>query len=180
MKVGSRVSHLFLRWLTVSLTGACLTLCTARADVLTFEAYMDPSQEIPPHNTPGYGDATLTLDTTSGFVTNVNGSFSDLLAGATRVSLNDAGYGTNGPTIFTFSLDGSAGLTSGTFGGYGTLTSGQITDMLNSNTYINISDSVYPSGEIRGQLILVPEPSTVALACLGLAGLFVVRRWPAL
>ena len=92
------------------------------------------------------------------------------------MSLSDAGYGTNGPTIFTFSLDGSAGATSGTFGGYGTLTSGQITDMLNSNTYINVRDSVYPSGEIRGQLILVPEPSTVALACLGLAGLFVFRR----
>ena len=83
MKVGSRVGRLPLQWLTVSLTGACLVLCTARADVVTFEANMDPSQEIPPHNTPGYGDATLTLDTSSGFITNVDGSFSDLLGGAT-------------------------------------------------------------------------------------------------
>ena len=137
---------------------------------------MDPSQELPPHNTPAYGDATLTLDTSSGLVTNVDGSFSSLLGGVTQVSLSDAGYGTNGPTIFTFSLDGSAGQTSGTFGGGGTLTSGQITDMLNSNIYINVRDSVYPSGEIRGQLIFVPEPSTVVMVCLGLAGILALRR----
>ena len=83
MKIWSRVTFIPLLWLTISFTGMCLALSTAHADVLTFEADMDPSQEIPPHNTPGYGDATLTLDTSSGFITNVDGSFSDLLGGAT-------------------------------------------------------------------------------------------------
>jgi len=31
------------------------------------------------------------------------------------------------------------------------------------NTYINITDSVFPSGEIRGQILAVPEPGSFAV-----------------
>ena len=84
--------------------------------------------------------------------------------------------GANGPTIFTFNLD-TPGNTSGTFSGSGTLTAGQITDLNNGNLYINITDPVYPSGEIRGQIETVPEPATMALMGLGpLVGAFLLRR----
>jgi hypothetical protein len=37
--------------------------------------------------------------------------------------------------------------------------------------YMNVHDSTFPGGEIRGQLLLVPEPSTVALLALGVGGI---------
>jgi hypothetical protein len=42
--------------------------------------------------------------------------------------------------------------------------------------YMNVHTSTFPGGEIRGQLLLVPEPSVGALAGLG-AGLMLVWRW---
>ena len=166
-----------LKWLAVPLLGACFLISTARADILTFGVELDPFQEVPPHNTPGYGDADLTLDDVSGYVsiTLGTGVYADLLAGASTVRLQDAAVGANGPTIFTFNLD-TPGNTTGTFSGGGTLTAGQVTDMINTNTYINITDPVYPSGEIRGQIILIPEPMSAALVCLGLAGFLALRR----
>ena len=52
-----------------------------------------------------------------------------------------------------------------------------MTDMLAGNTYINIADSVFPSGEIRGQLhVVAPEPSSIVLAGLAAIGLLAAAR----
>jgi hypothetical protein len=140
----------------------------------SYIANLDPFQEVPPHNTPGYGYADLTLSGTTFSIDAGTGSYADLLAGATTVRLQDAAVGANGPTLFLFNLD-TPGNTSGTFSGSGTLTALQITDLQNGNLYINISDSVFPSGEIRGQ-IEVPEPATMALLGAGSLVLVAVRR----
>jgi hypothetical protein len=145
------------------------------ADLVSLDANLDPFQEVPPHNTPGYGSADFTLDTSTGILS-INagtGIYADLLAGASTVRLQDAAVGANGPTQFTFTLD-TPGNTSGTFSGSGTLVGGAITDALNGNTYINITDSVYPSGEIRGQIFVVPEPASLSL--LAGMGLLALRR----
>jgi hypothetical protein len=148
----------------------------ASAQSYQLDANLDPFQEVPPHNTPGFGSADLTLNAGTGFVS-INagtGIYADLLAGATVVRLQDAAVGANGPTLFTFTLD-TPGNTSGTFSGsVGALTAGQITDVINGNTYLNISDSVFPSGEIRGQILAVPEPGSLAI--LAGMGLLAMRR----
>ena len=46
-----------------------------------------------------------------------------------------------------------------------------------SGLYINFHNGIYPDGEIRGQLVPVPEPETYAtLAGLGLIGFGFWRR----
>ena len=136
------------------------------AQAQSYEVELDPFQEVPPHNTPGYGSADFTLSGTTLSVDVGTGVYNDLLAGASTVRLQDAAVGVNGPTIFTFNLD-TPGNTSGTFSSSGTLTAGQITDLNAGNLYVNITDPVFPSGEIRGQLEAVPEPSTLALLGAG-------------
>jgi hypothetical protein len=142
----------------------------------TYTANLDPFQEVPPHNTPGYGSADLTLLGTNLVISANTGIYADLLAGATTVRVQDAAVGANGPTIFLFTLD-TPGNTSGTFSGQGTLTAAQINDLNAGNLYINIADSVFPSGEIRGQIEPTPEPTTVALMGAGLlSALLALRR----
>jgi hypothetical protein len=145
------------------------------AQVVHFDVYLDPFQEVPPHNTPAYGSADLTLDVAAAKVSvdAGTGNYADLLAGATSVRIQDAAVGMNGPTIVSLTLD-TPGNTTGTFSGSGTLTPTQITDMLAGNTYINIADSVFPSGELRGQI--VPEPGSLAL--LAATSLLAMRRRP--
>lgn len=159
---------------------AVTTLCIASpAAAALLEANLDPFQEVPPHNTPGFGGADAELDTTTGAfsITAGTGLYADLLAGATTVRLQDAAVGVNGPTISLLTLD-TPGNTSGTFSGTATLTAPQITDALAGNLYINIADSVFPSGEIRGQLLSVsaPEPSSMVLAAFAALGLLMAAR----
>jgi hypothetical protein len=51
----------------------------------------------------------------------------------------------------------------------------QLLDLNNGLWYFNIHSSSFGGGEIRGQILPVPEPSTLALIGLGLGGLLVQR-----
>ncbi|HTU27060.1 MAG TPA: CHRD domain-containing protein [Pirellulales bacterium] len=152
---------------------------SALAAIITLEAELDPFQEVPPHNTPAYGSVEATLDTTSGAFSIVagTGQYADLLGGSSSVRLSDGAAGANGPTISLLVLD-DPGATTGTFSGSASpnLTMAQITDAMAGNTYINIADSVYPSGELRGQLTVTPEPSSLVLAAMAAVGLLVAAR----
>ena len=148
---------------------------SASAALYHFDVNMDPFQEVPPHNTPAYGSADFTFDSSSNTlsVDAGSGQYADLLAGSTTVRLQDAAPGSNGPTVFLLTLD-SPGNTTGTFSGSGTLTAPQFNDLTAGSLYVNIADSVFPSGEIRGQLTSVPEPTS--LTALAAVGLLSIRR----
>src|SRR5262245_15720689 len=51
-----------------------------------------------------------------------------------------------------------------------------VAGLLNGQTYLNIHTSMFPGGEIRGQLSPVPEPSSMVLLGSGLVGFIVMRR----
>jgi hypothetical protein len=51
----------------------------------------------------------------------------------------------------------------------------QVAQLNNEEWYFNIHTSTFGGGEIRGQILPVPEPSVLALTALGLGGLIVWR-----
>ena len=176
MRVHSLSEGLSFRWAVIPLIGACLVGASASAAILTFDANLDGLQETPPNASPAFGFCELTLNDVSGLVTITTGTYQDLLGGSTGVHIHGlAGPGVPAPIIIALTLD-QPGATTGTFSGSGTLTAAQITGMENGQTYVNVHSNVFPSGEIRGQLFLVPEPSSVMLACSGIVGLFIIRR----
>ena len=165
-----------LRLPAVALLGAWLLGASASATTFTFEANLDGLQVVPPNASPAFGLAQLTLDDTSGLVTITTGTYQDLLGGASSVSLNGlAAPGANAAVIFALTLD-TPGAATGTFSGGGTLTAPQIAGMEAEDTYILIRSSVFPSGEIRGQLLAVPEPSSIVLTSMGLIGFVFLKR----
>jgi hypothetical protein len=139
-----------------------------------YDAVLDGFQEVPPNSSPGVGEAEFTLSNST--FTCTSGSYQDLLGNSSAISVNDpGGYGTNAPVIIVLTLT-SPGTQTGTFSGSGTLTAGQITDLNNGNCYVNLRSNVYPSGEIRGQILAVPEPATMALVGAGSLALLALRR----
>jgi CHRD domain/PEP-CTERM motif len=50
--------------------------------------------------------------------------------------------------------------------GNNTTLTAQLDNILNGRTYINFHTNQYGGGEIRGNLVVVPEPSSVALVCM--------------
>jgi serralysin len=55
--------------------------------------------------------------------------------------------------------------------GNGTTLGAQLANLLAGNLYFNVHTSDHGGGEIRGQVVIIPEPSTVALLACGLIGM---------
>jgi CHRD domain/PEP-CTERM motif len=140
------------------------------------------------------------LDTTAQTLA-VNVLFSGLEAGTTASHIHccippggDAIVATTVPTFPGFPLGVSSGTYSMTFDlmqasaynpAFVTAQGGTVagaeaaleTALLAGDTYLNIHTAMFPSGEIRGFLSAVPEPSTWAMMLIGFAGLgFVFRQ----
>jgi len=125
----------------------------------------------------GIGSVNLTL---SGTDLTLVGSYSGLTSTASAGHIHGPGApGVSVGVLYNLATLGILTLgTSGTYNGtvhlapINTYTvAQQIADLDNSLWYLNIHDANFPGGEIRGQIVPVPEPSSLALFGLGAGGL---------
>ena len=128
-----------------------------------------------PVTTSATGNGTLTL-TGSSLAYNITYSGLSGTGLSGQHIHGDANTTASAGVLFTL-LGGVANSTSGTLAGTITgLTAGQITSLQSQLWYVNVHSGAFPGGEIRGQIVPVPEPGTLALVGLGGLGLFGALR----
>jgi hypothetical protein len=154
-----------------------LTLVAGTAPAGTvFTASLDGTQQTPPNVSPATGMAVVELNSAMDSVS-VTLDWQGLLAGATSASIHEGAPGAAGPTVFSLALGDGAGTTTGsidpspqTF----SITPTEVMELQAGHLYVEVSSSLFPAGEIRGQLTAVPEPAGLTLAftaiAVGLAG----------
>jgi len=125
-----------------------LTAGAATADILTYTAHLNASNEVPPSTSTATGMATLTVDSDgSAFGLPLHIEFSGLSSTQTGAHVHLAGAGSNGAVIHVLPmgspLDTSLDL-EGLF---------ETASLAAGNLYVNIHTVNNPGGEIRGQLI---------------------------
>jgi hypothetical protein len=155
-------------------TALALSAVTSHAATVLYGATLTGAAERPtPVVTSATGTATLTLDNVTG-VWSLTGSFSNLTANSSAAHIHGpADVNNSAPPLFNLTF--TTGAQSGTLSGSGTLTAAQMGELGNLLYYVNVhSVGAFSGGEIRGQLVPVPEPGIAGLA--GLLGLAIFRR----
>lgn len=136
----------------------------------TFTATLTGAQEVPPNNSTATGSGTVVLNSDPALTTiTVNLTFSGLTENATAAHIHGPALpGVTGPVIIPFT-DFPAS-TSGTYSNTFPITPDQVSQLLDGLLYINIHNTPFPSGEIRGQLLgCGPTPSPTATPTPGVA-----------
>jgi hypothetical protein len=144
----------------------------ASATTILFTISMNGFQETPSNLSGAAGGGIAAFDSVADTIS-VSVFFAGLAAPATASHIHDGAAGVPGPVIVSFTPFTPAATSGSIVGGPLAFPVADIPDLLAGNTYFNIHDSVFPGGEIRGQLIpaVVPEPGTLLLLSGGIAGL---------
>jgi hypothetical protein len=160
-----------------------------------FEAVMSGPNEFPVNASPGTGYGTVLYDDVA-HTLGLNATFSGLTGNTTASHIHapttapffqNAGVATTTPSFAGF----PTGVTSGAYsnvldltqssswnpayvtanGGTTASAEAAFADALFANkSYWNIHSSTFGGGEIRGFLVLVPEPTSIVIIALGLTG----------
>jgi hypothetical protein len=174
----------------------------AQAELVVYSATLNGAAEAPANASPGFGTATVTIDTLAHSML-VDVVFSGLLGNTTASHIHcctavadtgTAGVATQLPNFSGFPLGVTSGTYSNTFdltlasswnpafitnhGGTPALAELDLLAGLDGEqAYLNIHTNQFPGGEIRGFLVRnVAEPGSLALVGLAVGGLMHVRR----
>ena len=148
---------------------AIATSASARP-MLQYGALLDGLQQVPPNATPATGFGTMDIDTDANTMT-IHVEYSGLVGTQTDQHIHGfAPAGVNASVIFPLPAGGSP------INAVWNFTEAQQANILAGLTYVNIHTTVFPGGEIRGQIVPVPEPTGLALIALGAIPMLRRRR----
>lgn len=138
--------------------------------LVAFQGFMDGAQAGTNSTATGSLWGTVNLDTNYFVLDYV---FSGLSAAQTAAHVHKGAPGVSGSVVI-----GAPSFPLGTQIHFESFISDQVeSDFLAGLLYLNVHSANFRAGEIRGQLIPVPEPSTYALAGAGLlCGVALLRR----
>ncbi len=130
---------------------ACALLFAGISAAQNFNALIDGLQEVPPVTSPGTGIGCFTLNPDNTLSFNI--TFGGLLGVETAAHIHGpAPIGVNAGVIFPLPLG------SPKIGVVGPLTAAQVADLAGGLHYVNIHSTLFPGGEIRGQILTGAGP----------------------
>lgn len=158
---------------TLTICGTLGAALTAQAAMWSFHAGLSGLEETPPNASPAVGDTHGMYDDVTNIL-HIDTMVSGMVGTTTAGHIHKAPIGVAGPVIkpLSVSLGGTSTMSHDVF----LLSAAEEGDFLGGLYYVNIHSSVFPGGEVRGQLMptVVPEPAS--LLALGAGALLLIRR----
>jgi len=137
---------------------------------LFFTANFSGANEVPPNASAGLASGSFEVIDPTLYVSVL--VYSPLKAADVTIN-GSANPGTIAPVLFDLPMgviiapDPQTGQGGQSYTLAQNLTASQIADLEAGKWYVNIDTAAYPNGELRGQLVPVPEPSSISLFGLG-------------